>query len=226
MPAASRLSLFPLVPLAVTALVTLGATAWLAQSATVPVEVQPWVPAGSGPFQAALTVHLLGTALCALLAAFLSPSTGIIARLTLLLLFDALGLSLPIVGPAALVALAWLLRSRPSKIGGAEDRYHIGLPVDAAPAGAPETVLQPLVHCMRTLDKPALGGMILGLKFLTADQRQLPFLRRFGQDDDAQLQFNAQGVLGTAQEDLEERLKNSEAAGARLEGAHRESRGA
>ncbi|MBP7948455.1 MAG: hypothetical protein KA004_02280 [Verrucomicrobiales bacterium] len=168
------------------------------------------VTLGSPQVLSALPIHLGICALAAGIASALLRKASMATRLTLLLLFFMLAAVLPAAGILLAGAMAWIFSSPAGDGLRPEDKFVIGNP-KAMSARHESRERQPelrtLVESMRVLEGAPLESLVHGLKHLQPRRQVLQVLRRYQTDERTDLQFAAQGILSSAQEQLEAQLK-------------------
>jgi hypothetical protein len=199
---------FMALPLLLVALGAAGVALSVFQTGRVPAQLNALVPPGFTSEQVALACHVVSALIAACAAMIAVPGRG--GRFTLALLFSLMALTLPGVGLLTVAVMLVIFALRPVADVHPEDRWTVGVPRMVMGENARTPLqLEPLAGTLRRVSLTEQGPIILGLKNAVAEGR-LPLLRRFQNDDDAQLQFFAQGVLGSAEEELETALRRYE----------------
>ncbi len=151
----------------------------------------------------------LGMAGCALM----QPGHRFGSRFALAVFCGIIAAVLPLAGVPAAGALLYLLGRPTHDQRRPEEDYVFGNP--EATAARRETrqrhpELRPLVEACRALPQKDLARMIQGLRGLQPVADVVPLLQRYTNDEQAALQFAAQGVITSRVEDLEIQLKAHE----------------
>lgn len=199
-----------IVCIAFTVLAAANTGAWMLVREEAPAALTGALPANAGGMQGGLILHAVTALLAAVAGAASVHASRLSTRITLGILFFITGVTLPVLGILAAGALCGILATTSAGGARAEDRYVFGNP-EAAGArrenrrAKPET--QSLAEAMRFSSASRLADMIQGLRGLEPPRRTLPLLRRFEQDEQASLQFAAQGVISSNVEELEHQLK-------------------